>query len=58
MQKTKPKPPRYLQGVAKLFSSMEMWRHVVKTDAIRLENEKSKADNVPSFFCSYRAALS
>ena len=58
MQKTKSKPPRYIQGVAKLFSSIEMWRHVVKTDAIRLEHEKTKADNVPSFFCSYRAALS
>ena len=54
----KTKPPRYIQGVAKLFSSIEMWRHVVNSDAIRLENEKGKTDNVPSFCWSYRAALS
>ena len=56
--KNKSKPPRYIQGVAKLFSSIEMWRHVVNSDAIRLENEKGKTDNGPSFCWSYRAALS
>ena len=30
----------------------------MKSDAIMLENEKGKTDNVPSFCWSYRAALS